>query len=32
MDDLDRAVIDALQDGVAVCERPFAAVEAPVHG
>ena len=25
MDDLDRAVIDALQDGMAVCERPFAA-------
>ena len=29
MDDLDRAVIDALQDGMAVCERPFAvAAEA----
>ena len=25
MDDLDRAVIDALQDGMAVCEHPFAA-------
>ena len=25
MDDLDRAIVDALQDGVAVCERPFAA-------
>ena len=25
MDDLDRAVIDALQDGMVVCERPFAA-------
>ena len=32
MDDLDRAVIDALQDGVAVCGRPFAGAEAPVHG
>ena len=25
MDDLDRTVIDALQDGMTVCERPFAA-------
>ncbi len=25
MDDLDRAIVDALQDGVEVCERPFAA-------
>ena len=24
MDDLDHAIVDALQDGVAVCERPFA--------
>ena len=24
MDELDRAIVDALQDGVAVCERPFA--------
>ena len=31
MDDLDRAVIDALQDGMAVCERPFA-VEAEALG
>ena len=28
MDDLDRAIVDALQDGVAVCERPFAAAAA----
>lgn len=25
MDRTDRAIVDALQDGVAVCERPFAA-------
>ena len=25
MDDADRAIVDALQDGVDVCERPFAA-------
>ena len=25
MDDLDRTIIDALQDGMTVCERPFAA-------
>ena len=25
MDDLDRALVDVLQDGIAVCERPFAA-------
>ena len=24
MDDLDHTIVDALQDGVAVCERPFA--------
>ena len=25
MDDLDRAIVDALQEGVPVCEHPFAA-------
>ena len=25
MDEFDRAIVDALQDGVGVCERPFAA-------
>ena len=28
MDELDRAIINALQGGFPVCERPFAAVAA----
>ena len=30
MDDLDRAIVDALQDGVGVCEHPFAAAAEPL--
>jgi siroheme decarboxylase len=26
MDDIDRAIVNRLQDGIEVCERPFAAV------
>lgn len=26
MDTLDRTIVDALQDGIAVCDRPFAAL------
>jgi DNA-binding Lrp family transcriptional regulator len=28
MDDIDRRIVDALQDGLPVCERPFAAAAA----
>jgi DNA-binding Lrp family transcriptional regulator len=30
MDDIDRAIVNRLQDGIEVCERPFAAVAQAV--